>query len=57
MEIVEERMSMLELPMVEVKQKPPPQVWKPPGWVKVNTGGSLNAGSRQASSGFVINSR
>jgi hypothetical protein len=38
MQIIEEHMASLELPVNEEKQKLRVQVWKPPepGWVKVN---------------------
>jgi hypothetical protein len=52
MQIIEETYGLFELPVNEGKQKLQVQVWKPPepGWVKVNTDGSLNISSREAGS-------
>jgi hypothetical protein len=52
MQIIEETYGLFEPPVNEGKQKLQVQVWKPPepGWAKVNTDGSLNISSREASS-------
>jgi ribonuclease HI len=56
MQLVEEQITMLELPPKQVAPNKPVCRWiKPPlGWCMVNTDGALNCTTREGGSGYVI---